>query len=258
MRGDSTKTFSSFDAEYTKYKASNNWVEIISLGETLLATDIKMLPAEQARLRCRLCSSYFYSAKYPKMIEHGLIALGIATQEQIINLQAKALYLISAGYRATSDEYNSRFYINQALDMTKLDIDPFIKGKIYFNAGALEQDLCKKYSIAIEHYTQAEWLFASGDDRDRIVLRRAQCMSFIGQVEGANNLLNTLSIDKNSRTYVHFLQTRAKVADAEANYPQALLYIDEALSLPLINLMPKDQERLQQLKQCITNKSIGL
>lgn len=235
-----------FFEQYAQLKKQENWRDIIELGNQALSID---LTDTQKALVCnRLTSCYFYLGQYADALESSKIAFSNAKASGDIEQQARAIYLISAVYRAQKNKEESRKYIDTALKFTNKNISDFTKAKIYFNAGALEQDLDNNPEKASKSYSIAMSYFEPGsDDYARTAIRNIRCFLELGKISIAKLESERLTIDPNTKTFVHFLQLKSKIDIAQERYGEAYQRASQALEIAKAKDMTQEVERLKSL-----------
>jgi len=244
-----------FNTQYKILKTNENWDEIIQLGLEVLKIE------DNGLIRLRLSSCYFYLGNYQEALSHAQLGEELTLDQP--NLLAKSYYLISACFRAlclkSSDEasrvgLSSKAHraIEEAVKLTE-KITPFIKAKIYFNYGALVQDVDNAPEKAGLYLSKAMEIFRSSDnyrdDYNRAAMRYIRAILEQGKIEIAEKEVTTLEpfIPLDSKSGVHFLQLKAKIFCALNKYDEAYHCAKTALDKAVEKNMLQDAARLKEL-----------
>lgn len=252
-----TEAMEAFQVRYLELKGKEDWVGIIHLGEALLQQPGTPPAAQEALIRNRLASCYFYLGCYPEALESAQKSLNVAVHQKDCEAQARALYLISAVHRVLEQKYPGKGHqaratesILLAMTMPSQDaISAFTRAKVYFNAGALAQDVELDWVQAAQYYAEALRVFdPAGDDYARTLIRQARCFLSAGKPEEALSQAESLRSDPNTRTGIHLLQLKAQIQLALGNPALACLYIETALQLAKSTGMARETELLEALR----------
>lgn len=229
-------------------KKQEQWEKITQIIESFLSNHLDITSQEKMPLIKELCSSYYRLGLYTETIQSAnkLYNMG---DDNDPNIKATALYFMSAGYRGLKEPEQARDHITTALNMIEQNIEQAIKAKIYFNAGALEQDLCQNYDTAIHYYTQANALLDSTEDHNRTNIRLAHSKALCGELGEANQLLSQIDVEYGNRTHIQFLITSAEIKGIEKEYDIALDNIQKALEMARKKQMITEVERLEKLRE---------
>lgn len=143
-----------FFMNYDIFKASEDWAEIIDLRNSALSKGLNS--KDNALINSRLASSLFYLGKKQEALDAATYAFGNATLAENKELEARSLYLISASHRVLGLVEEAFSFIYDALKLVdNSGVDQITKLKIFFNSGALYQDLNHNSIKAKEYYAQA-------------------------------------------------------------------------------------------------------
>jgi tetratricopeptide (TPR) repeat protein len=262
---------SKFFDKYKKLKTEESWQEIIDLGLIEINSG-KLTREEISQIRLKLASCYYYLGNYQETINQAQQASEALITSKNIDSLARSYYLVSAGYRALTlaaiteskkyDYYKkSKSWIDKAiLISTDNAAEDFTRAKVYFNAGALQQDVKANYSEASKYFVQALSLLAKNndyqDDYNRTAIRNIRCLLELGNIltaeQQAQNL--TKKIAKETRTTVHLLQLQSKIAFEKGNYYESHAYATKALKIAKTKSMSVDVQRLEALIKDIINQ----
>lgn len=252
-----------FFTEYKTLKENEDWKRIIKLGNEALL-DKNLTDEEQALIGVRLTSNYFYLADHETALKYAQSAYEDALNATNPELMARSIYLISAGHRAiylkTSNEEHKKLAkenIDYALNYTELDeVTPFTKAKIYFNAGALEQDVFKDFTKASNYFSKAMGLFhKDSDDYDRTAIRNIRCLLELGQNNTAKLEVERMTVDPNTKTGVQFLLLKTRVYLALPQYKNAYKCATEGLEKANEKGMKSEAKTLTDLLKEILEKA---
>lgn len=240
---------------YYTLKSEENWRGIIKLGEKVLL-DSNISNKDQAITRNRMASCYHYLGDYKEMENIALQALSNANDCSDIELKVQALYLISAAYRGLKDEKESRKYIDQALKIIfENEISNLNKAKVYFNAGALEHDLCNSLDKANRYYTISMDLFPLGSEEyNRTAIRHIRCVFEKGQINTAKLEADKLRIEPETKTGVQFSMLLSKVYISSQEYHKAYSCAISAKEIADRKSMETESGRLKDLIDSIKVK----
>ena len=256
-----------FFTEYYELKKSEQWNEIIVLGELALKSQT-LNTEEKSKIILRLASCYFYKGDIEKCAELSDSSSKDIEIAKYPNLLARSYYLASAAYRALSSRASNKEdklkfattaskYINDALLIDEKSITPFIKAKIYFNAGALEHEVnldldkaLKYYQVAIEIFDQNK---AYEDDYNRTVIRIIRAKLELGNIKVAELEAKNLDgkIAPESKTKVHLLQLKSKIAFKNSELFKSYCYALNACKLAVDKCMIADYTRSNSMIQNI-------
>ncbi|OEY86378.1 hypothetical protein BIY23_04480 [Wolbachia pipientis] len=168
------------------YQNEGKWSEIIAYGESSLEF-IKGLDSSKfskkdyeyrVNISCEIISCHFYLGDHDKALKVAKDATAYTKQISNNDLKVRISYLISACYRALASkekgEQHEKYkkdaddYIKEACALcNKYPISQGIKIKVYFNAGALEQDLNNSPSAARKYYEQALNILENPEFKDK-------------------------------------------------------------------------------------------
>ncbi len=269
--GQQIKSDSKFFQEYPKLKEQEAWPKIINLGLQSINTG-NLTPEEQAVVNLRLASCYHYIGKFEMAAKIAENARKYLESSDNIDLLGRSYYLLSASYRsislkAPSPDKQKKFtkiaheWIDRALTLTdNSKVKNFTKAKIYFNAGALEQDVDHNNKKACEYYLKAMKIFAeephAKDDYDRTAIRYLRSQLELGNLNAAELKAKELAktIDLDSKTGVHLLQLQSKISFQKDTFHESYNYVEQALDIALRKGLKTDIDRLEILKQTIIKK----
>ena len=256
-----------FFANYDRLKQKEAWHEIIELGSKALNYN-DLTSEERAKINLRLASSYYYIGDY----KNGAISADNGRIGSTNNLDslARSYYLLSACNRAmslkTTNEKTSNYpeiaheFIDKALALVNNhSVRDFTRAKIYFNAGALAQDVDANFLDASKYYLKAMEIFAKNPDNkdayNRTVIRYIRSQLELGNVRLADIEAKELArtINKNTRTGVQLLELQSKIALRQGKFQKSYQKIEQALELAQKKGMKADIERLEKFKQNITS-----
>lgn len=224
-----------FFMNFETLKLSESWEEIVNLGYSALNEDLD--PQNNARINTRLASSLFYLGNKQEALDAATYAFGNASLAGNKELEARSLYLISAAHRGLGTKEEAFAFIHDALKFANnLEVGQITKLKIFFNAGALYQDLSNDAVKAQEYYTKALEICTNlkdEDDCNRTKIRSIRAILEQGDALFASNQANELSskININSKTGVHLLQLRSKIAFALNDYQNSCLYASQGFNI---------------------------
>lgn len=225
-----------------------NWEELCRVGEKALEEDL--LPEEAAQIHARLASSYFYLGDYEAMKKHTLACQSLALDHDSQPYLIRSLYLLSAYYRGQKQFLVAQSTIQEALKLLTEEIDPCLKAKVFFNAGAAwADDPNGNPHQALAYYKNALALFEShSDDAYRTQIRLAKVYLLLGQNKQAWKIIfPLLEQTLEPKTTVHLLYVSAQLHLLEGNQVEALRLIEQALPLAEQLQMKVDVERLKTL-----------
>ncbi|MEI6187163.1 MAG: hypothetical protein WCP46_01500 [Alphaproteobacteria bacterium] len=244
-----------FESSYHTLKEQENWQEIIIKGIRTINNDA-LTNEEKSLIYARLASCYFYLGNYEEARKAALEGFKLAGDDP--NLLGRSLYLQSAIYRATKQQELAFKMIKKALELTNNPkMNEYVKAKIYFNAGALHQDLFNQSELASQYYKQAMKIYKEySDDYCRTAIRYIRCLVELGKLNEAKEFFENLQVKEGSKTFVHLLQIKGKICLKEGDNEKGLLYLNQALAIAQSKGMVKDAERLNELiNNFISNQS---
>ncbi|MFN7038789.1 MAG: tetratricopeptide repeat protein [Alphaproteobacteria bacterium] len=266
-------TIAEFFQKFEYLKQKEKWQETIELGnEALKAGPIGI---DSVKIELILASCYFYLGNINETLNLAKQILETINNlfEDQHDLKARALYLSSAAYRmlaqkAESEEgkkiytVNSDNNINKALELTKnVKLENFIIAKIYFNAGALEQDVKNNLAQSMEYYSKAMDIFGSEkewvDDYNRAAIRYIRCKLENGNLRTALIEAKKLSnnIDINSKTGVHLLYLIGKIYLKKEDYVRSYQCTKQAIDIANNKNMNADLAKIKELEKEILEKA---
>jgi hypothetical protein len=250
------KTETNFLSYYQKVKTEEQWSEIIAKGNEALVAET-LSNKEKSEIYAILATSSHYLGQYDQTITYATQAKEYAEHR---DQSARSLYLLSAAYRSKYQQPNANnndlkqadYWINEALKLEESpDLSPFTKAKIYFNAGALQQDIYKEPDKSSVFYLKSMSLFEQkSDDYQRTAIRYIRIL-----VESGKTITASLEIQKiyqnigdKSKTHVHAMQLEAKIAMGQSRYTKAFQILEQAITIAKDKNMQEDTKRLAQLK----------
>jgi|SRR3989304_5000081 len=221
-------------------KEDNQWAQITTLGEKAYDESIKQGDAGQAFLIAdQLLSTYYRLGEFKKALFYGdkmeLLAGKIDTPIFVVN----AFYKSSAAFRGMANEApikEQKELFNQARKLIqksllllneKCEKEKALAARVYFNAGALEEDdPLGDLGLAEDFLKKAERLFlslAENDFHQRSSIRLGKVYLLQGKVPLARAIINGLSIaNLEKRTNMQLLYLEAQVLWEEGKQQEAL------------------------------------
>lgn len=224
-----------FFMNYETLKLSENWEDLITLGHNALNEGLDS--QNNALINSRLASSLFYLGKKQEALDSATYAFGNASFIQNKELEARSLYLISAAHRALGAKEEAFAFIHDALQYVgNEEVGQITKLKIFFNSGALYQDLNHNPIKAKEYYAQALEVckeLTDEDDCNRTSIRSIRATLEQGDPTEANKEAEELEtkINLNNKTGVHFLQLKSKIAFALNDYLNSCFYASQGFNI---------------------------
>lgn len=247
-----------FFMQYDDLKESESWQEIVDLGNQALNEGLNS--RDNALINARLASDLFYLGKKQEALGAATYAFGNATIAENKELEARSLYLILASHRALGAKEEAFSFIHNALlYVDNEEVGQITKLKIFFNSGALYQDLNHNPIKAKEYYALALKICKElyyEDDCNRTSIRSIRATLEQGDPIEANKEAHELEakINLNNKTGVHFLQLKSKIAFALNDYPSACLYASEGLNFAVLKQMQTEIKMLNMLLKNCKNK----
>lgn len=238
-----------FFESYETWKTVEDWNSIINDGNKILEENLGA--DDNALVNCRIASSLFYLGQYKAALESANYAFGNASLVENKELEARSLYLLSASNRALGEKAEALFYINKVTPYIE-GIDNLTKIKIWFNKGAIYQDLEHDYIKAKENYKQALDICAIErykDDCNRVAIRSIRATLELGDALQANKEAKMLTISLDSKTGVQFLLLKSKIAYALGDLQAAHDYASQGLSIANSKQMHKEIQILNDIIQ---------
>lgn len=222
-----------FFMQYETLQNAEDWTNIVNLRNNALEEGLD--PQNNALINTRLASSLFYLGKKQEALETATYAFANASFIENKELEARSLYLILAGHRALGAKMQAFVFIDNALGyVDNTEVTQITKLKIFFNSGALYQDLNNDPATAMGYYSKALEIcqrINDEDDCNRTKIRSIRATLELGDAFKAAKESEELTINLNSKTGVHFLQLKSKIAFALNDYPSARLYASEGLNI---------------------------
>lgn len=246
-------TIQDFFTRYKDLKAKEKWKKIIKLGNKALKNDCNHI--DSLTIHNILTTTSFYLSDIDGALNYGNAALKISESHTDVsaNESVRALYLLSAVYRAKNDKDTANEYIQKALIAIKdKNISDHIRAKVFFNAGALQQDLYEKPQSALEFFDAAIRLFPQNhDDYIRTMIRIIKCIftqnaKYLPLAESKLSEIESFIIPE-TKTHVHFLQLKAKICIKSDNIEEAKESLNLGIKIAANKDMKQDYDRLNSL-----------
>lgn len=240
-----------FFMNYETLKLPENWEELVTLGNNALNEGLN--PQNNALINARLASSLFYLGKKQEALDSATYAFGNASLVENKELEARGLYLISAAHRSLGAKEEALSYIHDALAYAdNKEVGQITKLKIFFNSGALYQDLNNDPAIAQTYYEKALEIcqeINEEDDCTRTKIRSIRATLELGDAFQANQEATELTekINLSSKTGVHFLLLRSKISYELENYADSARYSMQGLEIAQAKQMQTEVTQLKEL-----------
>ncbi|CAK8162396.1 exported hypothetical protein [Candidatus Xenohaliotis californiensis] len=257
-------SFHYYNDLYQSLKAEEKWQSIADISHKILL-DNNLDHFSKSLVLNRLASSYFYLGDYENVLNSSMKALYHAKKSASNVSQIRSLYLLSAAHRAlatkksfSNHKKKSLQFINHALVLLDKqqpiqDCNFFIAGKVYFNAGALYQDILQNNKKAIWYYEQALTMFNhSSDDYYRTAIRYIRCLLESGEHNIAKIKMNQFSTNLCTKTGIHHRILKVRVYSKLGEFDKAYKIATEALEQAKVKSMVREIDMLDILIQEIT------